>query len=311
MRGHTSGVSSVAVTVDSKYIVSASGDKSVGIWNFKEKRLEAVLIGHTSYVTCVALTRDSKYIISGSLDLTVRIWNFQEKIQEAALEGYVGIVRCLAITSDNKYIIVGYDDEGSKISTDKYMRTRRALSETVKVNLKDHTFEVICVDATRIALTSDDKYMAILSDFCSYRFDENILDVWNLQKKTRKLSIERRAHLFTSVAITSDNKTIITSNGTSLRIWGIAGWEQKGIINGHSRSVTCLVLSSDKNYIVSGSYDTFIGVWSLQDRAKHVMLKGHYNGIGSLAITSYNKYIVFSSYDMTFRIWKFRKLFAG
>ena len=93
LEGHTDPVSSVAITSDSKYIVSGGYDNTVRIWNLQDKTQEAVLQGHTGSVRSVAITSDNKYIVSGGYDKTVRIWNLQDKTQEAVLQGHT----CMSI----------------------------------------------------------------------------------------------------------------------------------------------------------------------------------------------------------------------
>ena len=93
LEGHTELISSVAITSDNKYIVSGGRDKTVRIWNLKDKTQEAVLQGHTASVNSVAITSDNKYIVSGGWDDTVRIWNLQDKTQEAVLQGHTDLVK--------------------------------------------------------------------------------------------------------------------------------------------------------------------------------------------------------------------------
>ena len=56
------------MTSDNKYIISASSDKTIRIWNLLNERQEKVLRGHFSSVKTVAVTRGNKYIVSGSPD---------------------------------------------------------------------------------------------------------------------------------------------------------------------------------------------------------------------------------------------------
>ena len=106
LEGHTSYLSSIAITSDSTHIVSSGFDGTVRIWNFKDKTQEAVLKGNTSLVSAVAITSDNKYIVSAG-DRTVRIWSLQNKTQEAVLQGHSSMVYSVAITRDSKYIVSG------------------------------------------------------------------------------------------------------------------------------------------------------------------------------------------------------------
>ena len=84
LQGHSSAVASIAITSDSKYIVSGSGDSffsgdfTVRIWNVEEKMQKAILQGHTLGVTSLIIIRNDKYVVSGSLDMTVRIWKLRD-----------------------------------------------------------------------------------------------------------------------------------------------------------------------------------------------------------------------------------------
>lgn len=70
---HTDYVNSMAITSDSKYLVTGSNDHTVIIWNLQERAPLSVLKGHTGRVNSIAITSDSKYIVSGSEDKTARI----------------------------------------------------------------------------------------------------------------------------------------------------------------------------------------------------------------------------------------------
>ena len=74
LEAHSGEVRAVAITSDSKYIVSGGDDSTVRIWNLQEKTQEAVLKGHTSEVRTVVIGSGNKYIVSGGHDSTVRIW---------------------------------------------------------------------------------------------------------------------------------------------------------------------------------------------------------------------------------------------
>ena len=75
MTGHSSYVSSVALSRDRKTIISGSADKTIRIWDTETEKEVRILTGHSNKILSIALSRDGKTIISGSGDSTVKIWN--------------------------------------------------------------------------------------------------------------------------------------------------------------------------------------------------------------------------------------------
>jgi FOG: WD40 repeat len=73
LKGHSSEVNSLVITLDDKYIISGSWDNTIRIWDLLTKKLENVFKGHDSWVNCVGVTRDMKHILSGGRDNYLRI----------------------------------------------------------------------------------------------------------------------------------------------------------------------------------------------------------------------------------------------
>lgn len=73
--GHEQGVSDVAFSADSRFIVSGSDDKTLRLWDVATGSSIKTLNGHTNYVFCVNFNPHSNMIVSGSFDETVRLWD--------------------------------------------------------------------------------------------------------------------------------------------------------------------------------------------------------------------------------------------
>ena len=97
LNGHTNFVYTIAINEDSKYLISGSADRSIKVWNLKEKREECSLIGHTYGIRSVAISKDGKYLISGSEDKSIKFWNLEEKLDEHSLYGHTSNVSLFAI----------------------------------------------------------------------------------------------------------------------------------------------------------------------------------------------------------------------
>lgn len=68
------GVTSVAISPDSRLVAAGSLDKVVRVWDAVTGQLLERLEGHKDSVYSVAFMPDGKTLVSGSLDKTLRMW---------------------------------------------------------------------------------------------------------------------------------------------------------------------------------------------------------------------------------------------
>lgn len=57
------------------WILSASDDQTIRIWNWQSRTCISVLTGHNHYVMCAQFHPSEDQIVSASLDQTVRVWD--------------------------------------------------------------------------------------------------------------------------------------------------------------------------------------------------------------------------------------------
>jgi WD40 repeat protein len=70
-------IRSVAVSPDNRWVVTASDDQSVRIWDTRTASWLCTLQGHTNYVRAVDFSPAGKYLASGSEHGEVRLWNIE------------------------------------------------------------------------------------------------------------------------------------------------------------------------------------------------------------------------------------------
>nr|XP_023423505.1 POC1 centriolar protein homolog B isoform X2 [Cavia porcellus] len=78
-KAHTAPVRSVDFSADGQYLVTASEDKSIKVWNMYRQRFLYSLYRHTHWVRCAKFSPDGRLIVSCSEDKTVKIWDTTNK----------------------------------------------------------------------------------------------------------------------------------------------------------------------------------------------------------------------------------------
>jgi WD40 repeat protein len=115
LSGHTTEVFSLAFSPDDTLLATASGDRTIRIWDVRAARAIAVLHGHTDPVHCVAFSPDGRRLASGSNDRTIRLWDTQSFEEVAQLRGHDDHIWSLAWSPDGRRLVSGSGDFTARI----------------------------------------------------------------------------------------------------------------------------------------------------------------------------------------------------
>jgi len=83
-RGHTSGVGSVAFSLDGTRVLTGSGDETANLWDAETGQELRTFSGHASGISSVAFSPDGTRVLTGSWDATAKLWDADtgQEIQE-------------------------------------------------------------------------------------------------------------------------------------------------------------------------------------------------------------------------------------
>jgi WD40 repeat protein len=109
LKGHRAAVNSVHFIDD--LIATASGDRTIRIWNLRKGLCIRTIHAHGRGIACVNIAGD--LVVTGSSDHVIKIFNIANGLEVRTLRGHNGLVR--TIQTDNTKIISGSYDQSIRI----------------------------------------------------------------------------------------------------------------------------------------------------------------------------------------------------
>ena len=282
-------VNTVAYSPDGLYIVSASDDDNIQIFNIGHN-LQAIepLRAHGGSVSCVCMPPSGAIIISGSVDGSVCVWDVHTGRQMLPpLSGHGNRVASVSVSLDGRLIASG--------SLDNTVRLWDAMSgASVGDPLLGHAECVNSVsfspDALRLASASIDKTIRIWDvatgqslsvhllhcqhSLVAFAFssdglllaaggDGGHISLWNVETGIPVCSpLKARDSHVLAVSFSPDSRHIASGDRSSvLRVWDTDTGQQASVLEGHTRQVHSVAYSSDSRLLASGSADNTVRLW--------------------------------------------------
>jgi WD40 repeat protein/tetratricopeptide (TPR) repeat protein len=323
LRGHESEVKSVAISAGGEWIVSASTDRTVRVWDAHTGEQLEVLRGHERGVISVAISPDGERIVSGSYDDTlrvwdartgaelaiwydsvkdvvfspcgdwiavggsldiVRIWDARDLAERAILRGHERPVNSVAISPDGERIVSGSDDET--------LRVWDARNGAELAVLRGHEGSV-----NSVGFSPDGKRIV------SSGSDDWTVRVWDTHSGAERAILPVYDGTVRSVAFSYDGERIVGGVGDRVRVWDAHSGTELAVLRGHESWVNSVAFSPDGQRIVSGSFDHTVRVWDAHTSGEAPVVRGHEESVRDLAYSPDGERIVSASDDETVRVW--------
>jgi WD40 repeat protein len=303
LQGHSESVYGVAITPDGRYAVSASGDKTLRVWDLESGQTLRTFEGHTDRVNAVAVTSGGCLAVSASNDETLRVWDLESgkslrTLENRSIDIAVDIANFKTLAALAKQTTLGKQSQ----PTEKVSPPRL---EPIHANLPALPRRTASMSA--VAITPDGRRAVSASGDATLR-------IWDLESGQRISTLKGHTDSVSAVAVTPDGRRALSASGkempwlssypdTTPRIWDLETGNSLRTLQGHTNYVRAVVITPDGRRAVSASGDMTLRVWDLESGHSLWTLQGQNAEVGAVAIALDGRRAVSASFDNTLRIW--------
>jgi WD40 repeat protein len=282
--GHAGRVTACAITPDGRWLVSASDDNMLKVWDLASGRAQTTLQGHADRVTACAVTPDGQQVISASADNTLKVWDLASGRARATLQGHADTVTACAVTPDGRHVV--------SASADRTLKVWDLASGRAQATLEGHSHVV-----TACAVTPDGRSLVSASR-------DQTLKMWDLASGRAQTTLQGHADWVTACAVTPDGQRLVSaSHDKTLKVWDLASGRAEATLVGHAYVVTACAVTSDGQHVVSASRDKTLKVWNLASGRAVATLQGHTNWVTACVAMPDGRQLVSASRDHTLKVW--------
>ena len=240
----TTGVTSVAFSLDGQYLATGCRDRSVKVWRLADGTLVSSRSDHAQQVNAVAFSPDGQWLASASNDRTAKLYRTSDWGLERTLTGHTNVVLSLAFSPESVRLATG--------SWDQTIRLWNVPGGSLALSLVHGS------NVASVAFAPDGRILA------SGARDGSI-KLWDPDPKRGTLIDTLLGHtaLVLTLAFSPNNQMLASGSWYpeyAIRFWGPAGRETiDRIVTNHSSSISELIFATDRRLISGG--DTTARFW--------------------------------------------------
>ncbi len=244
--GHVHRVTSVAITPDGSWAVSAD-DYELRVWNLMTGECKWVLEGAKG----VAISADGQCAASGAYPLdssrhSVKVWDLKTGQCRKELKGHIDDVTTISMTPDGRLAVSG---SNGSLGSDKCFRVWDLIKEECIYVSEEHKGRI-----RRVIISPDGHYVIVEPE----RFPTC---VWDLVQHRMLYQIFGGADRF---AITIDSKKLIFVKINDIDIVNLSNGELMASIKHQHKTLSDIAITPDGRYAATSSWiDCKLSIWDL------------------------------------------------
>lgn len=296
LEGHSDSITSVLFSHDSKFLASASYDRTVKIWDTSSGEC-LTTFEHSGPVHNMAFSRNSKLLVSVSSSAypiyssesrsTIKLWDMDNSHCIMTIKDDDDLLTCVAVYEPD-YIVCGSYNGTIRIWDIKSRKSPRVI--------EGHSSMI-----STITMSQNLGFLASASD-------DKTLKIWDIRSGKCVRTLGKFSHPIQSVAFSPDSLLLASGSASgSIELWNTQNWD---CIHTSRRFGAAdwsfegpLVFSHDFRAHATGPQAHGIYLWDTSSFLLLQIFQGHGGSISSIAFSHDSKILASASKDYTIRIW--------
>ncbi|XP_012275046.1 notchless protein homolog 1 [Orussus abietinus] len=257
-----------------RFLVSASKDCDLRIWDTVLGQTSRVLAGHTKSVTCVRWG-GTGLIYSGSQDRTIKVWRASDGILCRTLEGHAHWVNTLALNVDYVLRTGPFEIKAENSNDDPVERAK-----------------------SRYEAVGDEKLVSGSDDFTLF--------LWYPAKEKKPIGrMTGHQQLINDVKFSPDGRLIASASfDKSIKLWDSKTGKYISSLRGHVQAVYSIAWSADSRLLVSSSADSTLKVWNMKNKGLDQDLPGHADEVYAVDWSPDGLRVASGGKDKVLKLWQ-------
>ncbi|MBI3240902.1 MAG: hypothetical protein HYZ49_01220 [Chloroflexi bacterium] len=327
LRGHTSGIYTVAFAPTAPNLLLTAGDNTARLWE-TTPGVEWRAFSGSEQPLVATFSPDGRHIATGGSDGLVRVWNIEKPDDESLLlDDHLFNVGHPTYNSDGSLIAAPSDDGTVSIWNANSGREIKVLTESGGWIMHAVTFSHdnrLVVTAGRDNLVhirdvaTGDEIQPPLEDHTSFileaafSLDDTRLVTASMDGTARVWDVGTGKTLFTlkhgdgvvGVAYSPNGQWIATSSlDQTARLWDASTGAQVRVFNGHNAEVKDIAFSPDGTRLATASVDKTAIIWDVATGQELIRLVGAQYALLSITYSPDGKYLATTDANGILRLY--------
>lgn len=295
LKGHFTGVSSVAFSPDGKTVVTGSADATAKLWDISQKSQTIWPNKQDPEVFPIAFfpKAEDKRLVGRRADGSIVLWDTDSRRELQLLTGSAANIRSVTVATD-RTIASWSEDNENKIVT----LWRPTTDGTYESALKKITPIPIQGEVTSVAFSPDGKMLATGSA-------DGTVKLWDTSTGagSTPLSPSHKGKVW-AVAFSSDGKMLATGGADhNINLWNTSTGKNLKPLHGHLNEVVSVAFSPDNKLLASGSSDNTAILWDVDAGKELTTITGHNSAVTFVAFFPDGTRLATGSNDTSVKLW--------